>query len=101
MKIAEDPQIFGMLISTEKVMFKFWKNGLGYVLSNIYKNSSGHPGQCEKLAIFVKPNESHIILNNDMYKQWKENFSAYGWFCIFDCSYKTAGPALKSEYASF
>jgi hypothetical protein len=38
---AENDQFFGLLISTV-LYFQIW---FGYILGNIFQNSSGHPGQ--------------------------------------------------------
>jgi hypothetical protein len=47
LKITKEDKIFGLLISTEQATYvsSLTKNGLGYILGNIFKNSSGHPAQ--------------------------------------------------------
>jgi hypothetical protein len=44
LKITEEAQMFGLLVSTEKrYVLILRKNGFGYVLGSIFKNSSSHP----------------------------------------------------------
>jgi hypothetical protein len=53
-KIAEEAQIFDLLISTgRKLCIKFDKNGLGYILGFIFGKASGNQEKCAETDVHV------------------------------------------------